>query len=158
MSHKSPSVSGSTNVDCSTSLLNASDITEPSNTNARQPSYVWAYFKKVPGKQVNKCHFIMKNGKPCGKELTRDKKSSTKSMGNHLESQHGVREEGNQSNRTDIAQLFKKIKTAHPVSLSISLCPSFKYKYGIAHHTCVPSFSAQSQQPHAQERTHTFHR
>ena len=90
-----------------------SDITIRSTCTNQPRIYVWKFFKKTD--KYNQCRFIMANGSECGKKLALDKKSSTTSMKNHLETKHQIRDD-KLPNQGNILASFKKVKTGHVVS------------------------------------------
>lgn len=106
------------------SQIDQSEIGNTSTPTNRLPtSYVWKYFIKLSEKEFNKCRFVMGDGRECGKELARDKKGSTTSMKNHLETRHGICD-ANVPDQSNILAAFKKAKTGHVVSLSSSCSSS----------------------------------
>jgi hypothetical protein len=97
-----------------------SDLGDTSTTTSRpNTSWVWKFFEKLPNKPINKCIFSMADGSICEKELARDKKGSTSSMKNHLETKHRVYD-GKVPDQGNIIGAFKKAKTGHVVSFASS--------------------------------------
>lgn len=128
MSQATRSVSESTTNPNSEAAIqsNQFDIAESETTITFQPSHIWTYFKRLTHKNYNQCYFITGNGKVCGKELACDKKSSTKSMSNHLLSQHNMSNDSTLLNQSNIVSALKKVKSIHPVSLEFPFYPIFK--------------------------------
>lgn len=131
-------ISNTNSVSSQSKSITVDLTTEPDTANTKEivasavrpASYVWLHFVKLQKCNINKCGVIKADGSKCGAEMKRDETGSTKSMKNHLESKHGIRD-ANLPNQSDILASFKKIKTDHMVrcwSISLSLLfPSFSY-------------------------------
>ncbi|KAA1125416.1 hypothetical protein PGTUg99_050024 [Puccinia graminis f. sp. tritici] len=92
-----------------TSLQPASQ--PPQVSHPGRKSWVWKYFVDDPTEEKVKCTVVKEDGKTCTTALTRDKSSSTKSMGEHLFRKHDILDPAKvESGLQDISVLIKKQK------------------------------------------------
>lgn len=91
--------------------------TETGASTSKKGSHVWLYFTKHNDTH-NICGVVV-DGKACGALLKRDIRGSTKAMGEHLRSKHGITAVSAGGGQANIVQSFKKIKTDETVSFFV---------------------------------------